>query len=450
MVRGGPDGLLIDAQARAQGFDLKLLSAFFPELEPLLIGGIVDADFDIHYTSARPSDTKLNGTITTRALTLTLPGRNIDFRDVNANIVLDERSVTVDTLRLKISEQPLQLSGRLEDPQKLNGSLKVYSPDFDLDRILSSAGSGTSGIHQTPAADSLETRGAEAGRAQLPPLLQDATLTLLVDLDKGRFRSTPFSGLSFRADYDSGVIKSHRIDVSIAKGTFGNSGSFDLKDLQDISFVIQPNVRGFQLKSLERLAQIDSIPIIGPLDFSGDVSGRTGSAQGLLTSLDGRVSVDCGPGLLKSSSRAGRVIFNLLTTIKLSGLLSGDLKEDVSEEGFPFDSIKIGAEFRKGAVAVDTLRMVTTAMTIDGHGTADLVQMTGDAEADVVIFEAANDILGMVPIVGKAAAKFVSMRAILTGPLDNPEISVYALGGLTKGIKDALKGAGKTIEGVFE
>jgi len=450
MVRGGPDGLLIDAKVRTQGLDLKLLSAFFPELEPLLIGGIVDADFDIHYTRARPSDTKLNGTFTTRALTLTLPGRNIDFRDVNANIVLDERSMTVDTLSLKIAGQPLELSGRLENPHKLNGSLKLYSRDFDLDRILSSAGSGTGGNRPPPAADSLETREAEAERAELPSPVREATLTLFVDVDKGRFRNTAFRDLTLRAEYERGTVKSHQFEVSIAEGTFGTAGSVDLRDLERVSFVIQPAIRGFQLESLERLAKVDSIPILGPLDFSGNVSGRIGSAQGLLPSLDGRVSVDCGPGFILSSSQAGRVIFDLLTTIKLSGLLSGDLNEDVSKEGFPFDSIKIGAEFRKGELAVDTLQMVTTAMTVDGYGTIDLARYTGDAEADVVIFETANEILGMVPIVGKAAAKFVSLHATFEGPLAQPEISVYALGGLTKGVKDALKGAGKTIKGIFE
>jgi hypothetical protein len=89
-------------------------------------------------------------------------------------------------------------------------------------------------------------------------------------------------------------------------------------------------------------------------------------------------------------------------------------------------------------------------MTVDGYGTIDLIRNSGDIEADIVIFETASDILGMVPIVGKAAAKFVSLHATLEGPLDQPEITVSPLGGLTKGIKDALKEAGKTIKGVFE
>ena len=55
----------------------------------------------------------------------------------------------------------------------------------------------------------------------------------------------------------------------------------------------------------------------------------------------------------------------------------------------------------------------------------------------------------MVPLVGQAAADFVRLRATLTGPLEEPEITVSALGGLTQGIKDALKGAGKTVKGIF-
>jgi hypothetical protein len=448
MVRGGPDVLLIDAQVRTKGFDLKHFSAFFPELEPLLIGGIVDVDFDIHYPRARPSDTKLNGTVTTRGLTLLLSERNIDIRDIDADIVLDGRSVTVDTLSLKIADQPLELSGRFEDPHKLNGSLRVYSPDFDLDRILANYGKGEGDKTQPRKPDSLDVR--KAGMVELPSLLREAVFTLSIDVEKGRFRDTAFRDLTFLAEYDRGTVKSHRFDVSIADGTFGTTGSADLKDLEQVSFVIQPELRGFQLKSLERLAIVDSVPIHGPLDFSGTVSGQTGSTRGFLASLDGRVRVESGPGLIVSSSRAGRNVFDLLTAIKLSGLLSGDVKDEVSKEGIPFESIHIGAVFQSGKIVVDTLRMVTTAMTVDGYGTIDLIRNSGDIEADIVIFETASDILGMVPIVGKAAAKFVSLHATLEGPLDQPEITVSPLGGLTKGIKDALKEAGKTIKGVFE
>ncbi len=222
-----------------------------------------------------------------------------------------------------------------------------------------------------------------------------------------------------------------------------------MRNLNGITFSVQPDIKTFQLKSLERLAKVDSLPILGPVSLSGTIAGRAGSTQELLSSLDGNLHLDSGPGFIVTSSSTGRVLFDLLSTIKLKGHLSGSVKEEVSKEGFPYDSIKISTGIRKGEMTVDTLRMVTTAMTLDGRGIIDLNRQTADVTADVAIFETANEILGMVPLVGQAAADFVSLRASLTGPLEEPEITVSALGGLTQGVKDALKGAGKTIKGIF-
>jgi hypothetical protein len=447
LVEDGADELLIDASVRARGVDLGHFVAFRPKIAPLKLSGVVDADFDIRYSRARAAETQLDGTFATRSLAFSIPDQNLEFSDVEADITLHRQFVRIDTISLKINDQELRFSGYLSNPDAPSGWLRVDSPDFDFDQVL-----GVSPLNsdaEIPKSD-LDSLDAQlGGPAALPSLIRDVTLKFFVDVTKGRYRKTPFRDLKLQVDFEQGSVNSHQFGIAVSEGTFSTKGSADLRNLNSISFNVQPDLKGFRIETLERLASIDSIPIKGPVNLSGTIAGRTGSTQELLSSLDGNIRVDSGPGFIATSSRAGRLLFDLLSTIKLSGFLSGNVKDDVQKEGFPYDDIKISTEIRKGEMTVDTLRMVTTAMTVDGRGIIDLNQQSADLVADIAIFETANEILGMVPLVGKAAADFVSLRATLKGPLDDPEITVSALGGLTQGVKDALKGAGKSIKGIF-
>jgi len=98
-------------------------------------------------------------------------------------------------------------------------------------------------------------------------------------------------------------------------------------------------------------------------------------------------------------------------------------------------------------VTINPLQLVIPAMTIDGRGSVDVIGRYLEMSADVVIFGTASEVLGLVPVVGKTAADLISMRASLEGPMENPNIQVRPLGGVTDGIRNALRGAGKTVEG---
>jgi len=103
-----------------------------------------------------------------------------------------------------------------------------------------------------------------------------------------------------------------------------------------------------------------------------------------------------------------------------------------------------------GKVTFAPLTALSPAATIDGSGTFDMVQRQLDFDLDLVIFSTVNEILGVVPIVGGTASDLASFNAIITGPLDDPEFSISALGGLPRNIKNAFKDAGRSIKGIFK
>ena len=275
----------------------------------------------------------------------------------------------------------------------------------------------------------------EVGKPELPPFLRKLTVKLRAEVKRGEYRGQKFQGLRLKADYDQGVLKSQELQVSIAGGRIETKGSADFGNLERIPFSIEPDINAIPLESIASMLDLDNVSSRAPLTMTGRLQGRTGSTPDLLGSLRGRLEAELGKGRIYKVGPAGGALFKILKFINLKGILSGNMASDLVKKGIPFDSIKCRASFNDGIMGVNELSLTSPGLNMDAQGTVDLVNQHLSMKADLQMLGTVDKVLGLVPVVGKAAKKMTKVYLDIKGPLDDPDIHTSPLKGITKSVK---------------
>jgi AsmA-like C-terminal region/AsmA family len=156
-------------------------------------------------------------------------------------------------------------------------------------------------------------------------------------------------------------------------------------------------------------------------------------------------------GSLLFISKNGRIhrwtlLSQLFGTLNVIGLLQGKFP-DFTEEGFKYDQFIITGELRDGYIYLKEVVIDGPAMKIVGEGRIDLVK----GEADIVVLLAplktVDTVLSHIPLVGRIVTgkngTFISVPFSVTGPLDNPKVTVVPPEAVGSGLWGVLK---RTLE----
>lgn len=454
---GGTPQLVVDAKARTERLNLADLSNLLRPLQDLELVGMLDMNVDIHYPHAQPAKSRLNGTVKTRDLGLRLAMQDITIKKGNGDIKLAGNSAVIKDMTFLANDQKLSVSGQVTDFQQPTAQLQMKSPNLNLDRLLPPAkgNQAASQTTPTPPAKQGDRRKADAvaqkksGKAELPPLLRDLTAQLQAEATRGQYRQQNFQDLKFTAQYERGVLKSHEFDIRIAGGRIQTKGSADFRNLERIPFALQPAITAVHLESIAPLLGVDKVSVHGPFSMTGQLQGRTGSNPQLFGSLRGDLRAAAGPGRIYKLGPGGEALFQLLTFINLRGIFSGKILGDAIGKGIPYDSLNTQTSFQKGNMSVNELFLVTPALELDGKGRVDLVQQQLNMMAHVKTLGTADSILGLVPVLGKAAASLSEVYLNVVGPLEKPNISIRPAGGVKKTGKDETQKGKETVDDVI-
>ncbi|UCG14574.1 MAG: AsmA-like C-terminal domain-containing protein [Deltaproteobacteria bacterium] len=451
--RVGTPQMVVDAKARAEQLDLEQLSSLLPPLKDLGLGGKLDMDVNVHYPQAKPAQSTLNGEVTTIGLAIRLPSQNITVKDGDADIELVGNGVKLKGMTLRANDQKLILSGQLSDFQKPNARLQVNSPNLNVDRLLpptqKTPPTSNAQAKKESAAKTEAPPEKQTGKPELPPFLRKLTAQLQADAKRGKYRGQEFQDLRLKATYQRGLLKNHQFQISIAGGRIQTTGNADLRNLERIPFTIVPAISAVRLESIAPLLGYDKVSAHGPLTMTGKVAGRTGRTQELLGSLRGQVAGDMGPGRLHKLDSAGDALFKILTFIKLKGIFSGKMTDDLEGKGIPYDSLNVGVSFQDGNMSVNKLALVTPALTLDGQGTVDLVNRQLNMSAHVKTLGTEDGVLSLVPVVGKAAEQLSDVYLDVDGSLEKPKIRVRPAEGVEKAVEGEAEAPVKGVEDLF-
>ncbi|MBW1864720.1 MAG: AsmA-like C-terminal region-containing protein, partial [Deltaproteobacteria bacterium] len=262
-----------------------------------------------------------------------------------------------------------------------------------------------------------------------------------------------FQNLKLNLFYERGVIKNYDINFDADDGNITTKGSADLRNLDHISFAVDPDINELPLEKVAQLIGIVKLPLNGSISLKGRLRGHTGSSKELLASLDGDLNAEIGPGALNNIGKVGALFTKILSITNIRGILSGKMIEKLSSDGIPFQSIKTQTSFTKGTLNLNSLDFNSEAMNVNSQGTIDLINQDLNIEAILVPFATVNKALNFIPIVGKTAGGLTQIHIDIKGPLENPKIQAARIKGLTGGVKDMvkkpveiLKGSGKNTE----
>jgi uncharacterized protein YhdP len=184
--------------------------------------------------------------------------------------------------------------------------------------------------------------------------------------------------------------------------------------------------------------------------MTGQLQGRTGSKKDLLASLSGNLEAEAGPGRIPDIGPVGNTLFKILSFVNVQQMFSGKKLDDMANEDIPFDSLTYRATFEDGTMGVNKLRLLSPALHMDADGDIYLVKERLNMNAHLELMGTLDKVLGLVPVLGKAAGQLTNVYLKLKGPLENPKIRVRPTKGLRKAGKKGTKDSGKAVEDVVK
>ena len=455
---GGTDRLVVDGKARTKGLDLKNLSGLFPPLKEFELAGILDMNIDAHYPHADPGKSNFKGTVKTRGIGFRLAAQELHITEGDGDIELAGDTILLKDMTLQANDQKMSLSGQVTNFREPTARLQAKSPNLNVDRLIvpaKSSGTASKPSSKPPAKKEGTPRPGEPGKKkadkqELPPLLRKLTAQVQAEAARGQYRGQEFQNLTFKANYERGVLKSHEFDVLIGGGRIQTTGSADLRNLERIPFTVEPDISAVKLQSIASLLNTDKMSVQGPLTMTGRLQGRTGSKKDLLASLRGDLEAEAGPGRIPDIGPAGNTLFKILTVVNVQQLFSGKKLDDMNKKGIPFDSLTYRATLQDGTMSVNELRLLSPALHLDADGDIYLVKEQLKMNAQIELLGTVDTVLDLVPVLGKAAGKLTNVYLKLKGPLENPKIRVLPAKGLRKAGKKGTKDTGKAAEDVVK
>ena len=454
LTRVGRQEFVVDARARTEGLDLALASAVYPPMRGLELGGKIDLDVDLHYPSNDPMASRAKGIVKGRNLGMRLEKPSLRVKDGDARFELAGKTVKLEDMNLLLNDQQMTLSGQVTDFRDPNVLLRVQSPNLNVDRLLPPDADTHPSGEPTEKADATPVKAAsleeEPGKPELPPLLRRLTAQVQADVTRGEYRGQAFQDLKLEATYERGVLKSHAFDVGVADGHFGTQGSADLRNLKHIPFLVKPTLSAVPLESIARLVGIGEVSFKCPVTTTGQMEGRTGSAEELLGSLRGTMELEAGPGRVFELGPFGKVLFRVLDFVSVESLVARTLLKHARQEGFSFESIRAQYTFQEGTLNVDAIVLKSSALDAEATVEVDLVKQQLKGTAEVAVLETLDKGLGYVPVVGGVAAGLTRLYMNLHGSLEDPKVVPRPDKRATEAVKGVIQAPGKAGKGVIK
>jgi hypothetical protein len=442
----GTRNLVIDAKASAKQLDLAHLRELIPALKKLSLAGMVDMDLDVYIPYAAPKNSRLSGTLKTRNLNFQLAHMTVEKGNSEWN--LTGNTALIRRAQVRINDTVLAVTGRIANPVEPNIQLHATSRDLDLDRFIPPPRAEESEDKPSPKEGSRDPE--KAMKTEWSPGALRTTAHIQVEADTGRYRGIQFQKLKMDATYHRGVLKQCDLRFDTKGGRVAITGSGDIRDPERVTFAVSPNITSLPVESITPVFGIPDLPVRGPISLSGQLQGRTGSSGDFLNSLRGNLDARIGPGKLARIGGGGDFIARMLSLTSIRGILTGSVFENFASQGLPFRRMRAQTTFQNGDMDMTNFRFESDAMNIDAQGRVKLLEEKMDIGARLKPLSTVSTVAGAVPLVGKVAASLTEIYFNVTGPWDDPLVSIIPGQGLADSIQNQAKGVSSALKGAVD
>jgi hypothetical protein len=423
---------LVDIDVQASNLELAPLVDFIPALADSELAGILDGDLSVYFSRNRPKATRLKGTLATKGLKLHIPDSDIRLDQLDIRLQLRANRIGIEKIQGRVNEQPVMVTGHLIPLPHLVGELHLSSAQIDFNKLFPAA-------RHSPAKQDKPAETDPQTPSTLPEPLRSASVLLGLELGRGQYRGVHVHELNLDVDYQRGRIDKHQFATRFEQGAIRTRGAVDLDDLEHVSFDIDYAIEDVALEKVLQLFGVAPPAPSGQLSSHGKLKGRTGDTQELANSLRGGLTVAAGPGKIPEVGVFGKSLFNMLSVISVQGLLEGELTPKLATDGVPYESLTAALTFTDRGMQLDQLVMLTPAVNAQGIGLVDLSGETLKVALTVTVLGTLDKALGMLPLVGGAAASVTKIYLVVEGSLDKPEVRIQPIRGLIKSLEKDMQ-----------
>jgi hypothetical protein len=455
LVRIGAPDMKVAGRVYTRGLDISSLAVLIPSLENLDLQSRLDLNASIDLPYADPKKTRLSGTMAARGVGFTLVTHGLTVSDGTLDVDFIGDGARITSMTADVNGQKLRATGVLSNPTKPHATLSVSASELNLDRLLPHPSSSRS-LTETPeeiqpqtaltSGDAAPATQDSASASPLSAWLRPWVADFDLQAASGRYRGLDFKRLDMGLSYADGIISGGHMNVDIDDGRIAVKGASNLRNLDNVTYKLQPDIRAIPLRSVERLLGLEPLPIEGQLSLKGVLDGKTASPEALLQSLSGEVSVEMGPGKIKQLGKAGTIVFDILDIANIRDLFSGKILEDSVGRALAYKSLGGKAAFGEGMVRVKALTLSSNALSAHGKGKIDLINQNIDGHVDLLPLPTFKKIASDLPVIRREAGKVASIRVHVRGPLKNPHIRPVPAEGLVEKATEVFKLPATLIE----
>jgi hypothetical protein len=442
----GTPNLLVDVKAYAKQLDLADLRELFPALKKHSLAGKLDMDLDVYIPYAAAKKSRLHGMLATQHLHFLWAGISVEKGDAEWN--LTGNTATIKRFQVQVNDQLLVITGKIANPVEPEIDLVVTSPDLNLDRLLLQERAEKSGEKSSIEAGARSQE--KTGKAELPPIARNTAARLRINAEQGQYKDLRFQNLKLDADYDRGVITQCDLSLDTESGHVATKGSVDLWDPEHPAFTASPKVTSVMVEKIAPVIGIPNVSVTGPISWSGELQGKAGSSEEILASLRGNLEIQVGPGKMARLGRGGELMARMLSLTTLRGILSGSVFDDFANKGLPYRRITAQASFDNGNMELKDFRFESNVMNMGAQGRINLVEEQIKMGVKLKPLGAVTTVVGMVPLVGKAAAGLTEIHLDVSGSMEDPQISIVPGQGIADAVQDEARGVGRVLKGATD
>ncbi len=335
--------------------------------------------------------------------------------DIYLRLQLVRGGADVKRLAFKIKDSDASLSGSIRNWDKTPAvTVKIFSSQLDIDLLIPKG-------DRSPVRDFLEDLAATA------------RVAATVNVDRGLYKSLAVRDLSAQVSIRDGTVALDNLVGEADGGALDGRLKVRLPKLKPADVQASFRIAGIRYEKFLQVVGDEQRMVTGELAATGTLQGNGRDPQGVLHSLNGKLSLLVSHGRIHK----GTVVPKILTILNLPTLLQG--KVDLTKDGMPFDKTSATLSVVNGLVTTEDFLVDSPILKITGAGSYDLTRDHLNAVMAASPLGSYSQLLKSIPLFGKLFAG--EHRAIVTalfevkGPIKDPQVSYMPLQSLATGMK---------------
>ena len=258
-----------------------------------------------------------------------------------------------------------------------------------------------------------------------------------VSAEKGIFRNFPFKSLHADMSYEKRVLNLHALRAATMGGKISAKGRIDMNGPIP-RYQTEFAVDKISSEELINRSGWKNALMTGPLSAQGELAVRGETVADLKKTLQGRITVNMGKGIIRDYS----ILSKIFSILNVSQLFKFQLPDMVSD-GMPYNEVKGNFTFADGFVSTNDLFVKSDAMNIAVIGKRDMIHEEIDATFGIQPLQTVDKIVSRIPVVGwiitGKEGTFVATYFQVKGKFPNPTVTAIPFQSMATGVVDIFK-----------